>query len=92
MASNTQINKQQKRKENKKVKKTLKEKIAFGMINALVKIAVGGGVGLTLSVGFMWAFTHDETNVEAQDKWSEQAEELERRLEFEKAHPDMVSF
>lgn len=99
MADFQKITKTNKERKTKKVKKTLISKMGVGqpktMIEALaltaLKIALCGVMGLLGAAGFLWTFTHDQTNVEAKAEWSEQAKELEARIDFEKAHPK-VSF
>lgn len=81
------------------MKKTLQQKMGVGqpktMIEALVlafvKFAIVAGMGIGASVGLLWALANDETNLDAQYKWSEQAKELEARIELEKEH-SKVSF
>jgi len=79
------------------VKKTLKKILAWqpktllgALVVAFAKFAMTVLVGLGISAGFWWAFTHDETSVEAQKVWAEQAKELDSRIEFQKAHPKVV--
>jgi hypothetical protein len=81
------------------VKKTLKEKMGVGqpktlievLVLATAKFAIVAGMGVGISAGFLWAFTHDQTNVEAQKAWTQDAKELDARIELEKAHP-RISF
>jgi hypothetical protein len=82
------------------VKKTLQQKMGVGQPKTLAeasavaisKLALVAVIGLGFPLLFFWAFTHDQTNVEAQAKWSEQAKEFEERLEFEKKNPEAQVF
>ena len=76
------------------MKKTLKEKMGVGQPKTLIeaialiiaKIVIVVGMGACGSLALYWAIAHDQTNVEAQKVWTEEAKELDARLEMEKAH------
>jgi hypothetical protein len=59
---------------------------------AVLKGATIAAMGLVASGVLYWAFTHDETNIAAQAKWSEQAKELDQKIEFQKTHPEAQVF
>jgi cell division protein FtsB len=41
--------------------------------------------------GFIgWAIAHDETNVEAQKAWIQDAKDLDAKIQFEKEHPEVT--
>lgn len=63
---------------------------AITLVIAKIVLVVGMGTCGSLALG--WAIVHDQTNVEAQKVWTQEAKELDSRLEFEKTHPNRVSF
>ena len=55
------------------------------------KVVVVLAMAALLAFGFKLALIRDKTNVKAQKTWTEEAKELDAKIEFQKAHPK-VSF